>query len=437
MGSIIVLAIVAVVVSIVFSLVILSLKKADSNSRQISVLDIAEAGINYYLWHLAHDPTDYKDGNSTPVSSPFGPYPHNYTDSSGKVIGSYTLYITPPPLGSNRVKVESKGVINGGNENRTIVAELGIPSFAAYGFLSHSEAWFGSSESTDGPAHSNTGMHFDGIGNDIISSANATYTPTSSFGGDGSVHNGVWGNGGPQNFWVYPVPSINFTSITANFNSLRTQAAPANGGILLDTITSGGIGYYLNLKNNSTIDVWKVTGESSTGITKSFVNNRAAPANGILYSDYNVWVDGTWNGKMTIVAAKLPDVSSTNRSIKIINNLLYTAKNGTVNVGLITQRNISVARYAPTTLEIDAAMLVQKGHIWWPYINGVIKTTITVYGSIATYDYWTWTWVNGSGTVVSGYQTTQTTYDRNLTLAAPPGFPLTGSYAILSYKEKD
>lgn len=433
MGAIIVLAVVAVVVSIVFSLVILSLKKADSNSRQLSVLDIAEAGVNYYLWHLAHDPTDYKDGNSTPASAPFGPYTHNYTDSSGKIIGTYTLNITPPPPGSNRVTVESKGTINGGNENRTIVAELGIPSFAQYSFLSNDEAWFGSNESTDGMVHSNTGIHFDGTGNNIISASQATYKPAPAFGGDGANHPGVWGTGTPQNLWVYPVPNVDFNSVTANLNSLQTQAQ--SGGTFLGNIS--GLGYYLHLRNDGTIDVYRVKSENGSGISTVFMYNQPAPANGILFSTQSIWVDGTWNGRITIVAAKLPDVSNSNRSITIVNNLLYSYKDGSNAIGLITQRDVNVASYAPTNLEIDAAMLSQKSHVWFPSTNGPILNSIYVYGSIETYDYWTWTWVDNFNSVVSGYQTTSMTYDNNLTLAAPPGFPLTGSYAILSYKEKN
>ena len=30
-------------------------------------LQIADAGINYYRWHLAHDKTDYYDGNGTKI----------------------------------------------------------------------------------------------------------------------------------------------------------------------------------------------------------------------------------------------------------------------------------------------------------------------------------------------------------------------------------
>ena len=59
-------------------------------------LQIAEAGINYYQWHLAHFPTDYQDGTSHA-----GPYVHTYVDvDTQTTIGQYSLVITPPSTGS-------------------------------------------------------------------------------------------------------------------------------------------------------------------------------------------------------------------------------------------------------------------------------------------------------------------------------------------------
>jgi len=65
-----------------------------------SAFQIAEAGINYYRWHLAHNKTDYKDGTDSD-----GPYTHEYQDKDGNVIGHFSLNITPPPLGTLVVTV--------------------------------------------------------------------------------------------------------------------------------------------------------------------------------------------------------------------------------------------------------------------------------------------------------------------------------------------
>ncbi len=67
-------------------------------------LDIAEAGINYYRWHLAHNLTDFQDGTGKP-----GPYVHTYTDKNGTVIGYFSLTITAPNVGSTVVTIESTG----------------------------------------------------------------------------------------------------------------------------------------------------------------------------------------------------------------------------------------------------------------------------------------------------------------------------------------
>ena len=72
---------VELIVIIVFTAVLLAVFTAalgliDSERRLTKraadreiLLQIAEAGINYYRWHLAHDPLDYQDGNEIIVSN--------------------------------------------------------------------------------------------------------------------------------------------------------------------------------------------------------------------------------------------------------------------------------------------------------------------------------------------------------------------------------
>ena len=79
----------------------------DSANRQAAsekALNIAEAGVNYYKWHLAHAPEDFKDGQTGN-----GPYLHVYKDPQGSTIGSYSLEITPPQNGSTVVTIQSTG----------------------------------------------------------------------------------------------------------------------------------------------------------------------------------------------------------------------------------------------------------------------------------------------------------------------------------------
>ncbi|MEK7451489.1 MAG: hypothetical protein AAB643_01380, partial [Patescibacteria group bacterium] len=52
-----------------------NVKSAVRQLNRSTAFTIAEAGIEYYRWHLAHDSDDYQDGTGQP-----GPYTHDYYD---------------------------------------------------------------------------------------------------------------------------------------------------------------------------------------------------------------------------------------------------------------------------------------------------------------------------------------------------------------------
>ncbi len=409
-------------------------------------LQMAEAGINYYLWHLAHYPTDYKDGTNTA-----GPYQHTYTDlDTQTVVGYYSLTITPPTTGSTIVTIQSTGwTAQNPTIKRTVTARYGIPSLATYSFLSNSVIWIGNLETVNGKMHSNNGIRFDGIGNAPITSAKNTYTCSSSQGSPcPTTKAGVWGSATQQvkNFWDYPVPSVDFSALTANLSTMKSSAQ--TDGIYLPP--SNAQGYSLVFNSAGTVSVYKVTsvlsnpsGQDVAGNTRTdqtdynartlqFTQN--VPTNGVIYVEDKTWVEGTVHGRVIVAAAKLPYNASTAPSIYIPNNVLYTAKDGTDVLGLLAQRDVIVSYNAPTNLEIDAAMVAQNGSAQFFYWYGRIKNSISIYGSIMAYGQWTWTWVNGSNQVPSGYTNTSSTYDGNLLFGPPPSFPLsTDGYQQLSW----
>ncbi|MBW4060989.1 hypothetical protein HJC99_00200 [Candidatus Saccharibacteria bacterium] len=401
------------------------------NVRQDRALDVAEAGINYYLWHLSHNPSDYTDGHTpTPPTSPYGPYVHSYYDNNNVLQGTYTLYITPPVNGSTVTTVRSVGQVPNLTGGRTILAQLGQPSFSNYIFLSNSELNFSPTATTTGPVFSNIGVQFDGVNNGPVMGAKTSYIA----GSTGTSKPDVWGAGGPKSQWQFPVPSIDFTAVTANLASLQTQAQTSSGVYLNN---SRGIGFYLNLRSDGTIDVYKVTNQSSSGITKTFIRNQAAPTNGILFSTEEVWLSGTsWPGRITIVAAKLPDSPATRRSINIIGNLTYAAKDGSAAIGLVAQQDVFIPRYVPNVMEVDAGMLAQYGSVGYDTANGGLKSSFTLYGSLGqnANDYGFK--VPGCGSFCSGFPTTAYNFDSHLIYAPPPGFPTTGNYSVLTWREQ-
>jgi len=102
------------------------LQIAVREKNKLEAFAVAEAGIEYYRWHLAHASADFQDGTGVP-----GPYNHPYYDKDGNQIGQFSLTITPPPAGSTIVTVASAGTVLGDPSIKKIIqVRMGIPSFA-------------------------------------------------------------------------------------------------------------------------------------------------------------------------------------------------------------------------------------------------------------------------------------------------------------------
>lgn len=439
-GSILVFEVVAI---FIFSMILLAIlgnavlqfRVIKSAVAREQAFHIAEAGVNYYQWRLAHFATDYQNGTGAA-----GPYVMDYKDTDNQtVIGRYSLTITPPPIGSTIVTIASTGwTLANPSVKRTVTARYGVPSLAKYAVLTNTDVWVGSTESVNGQMHANGGIRFDGTGNAPITSAKTTYTCQTYHGCGPTTKPGIWGSASAatKNFWQYPIANVDFSSITANLATMKTDAQ--SNGIYLPP--SNAQGYSLVFNSNSTVSIYKVTSlrshASGTDVNgashsedldynaRSLQSTQALPANGIMYIEDRTWVEGVVSGRVMVAAAKLPYNAATAPSILVPNNITYTVKDGSVTLGLLAQKDILVTYYAPNNLEIDAALIAQNGSAQRYFFSGNTKNTITIYGALASYGVWTWSWSSGNS-ITSGYQNTNTVYDNNLLYAPPPSFPLT------------
>lgn len=442
-------------------------KLALSRQASLSALEIAEAGLNYYRWHLAHAPSDYADGTGQTGCNPCGPYAHNYADPSGATLGSFTLTITPPPSGSTIVKIKSTGTsVENPQLQRHVMARYGRPSLATYAVVADSSLRFGVGTTVQGPLHANGGIRFDGVASNIVTSARETYVDQD---GDACTANS-WGvhtclnpadpvppTAAPTRLDVftagrkYPVTTVNFDAITVDLSQMQTAAG--SGGISLTK--SNQQGWHVQLLGNGTLRYRKVKttrtctyGSPPTtvavGDIYDYQGNWATaslPANGILFVEDNAWVDGTLQSgeRITLVAAKEP-LASGDATIWINNDVLYAVRDGTVAIGLIAQKDVSIGLFSEDDLEIDGALLAQTGRVGRPYYpsncssTSYKRSTITIYGAIATKQRYGFAWVCG-GTYCSGYANRNLNFDSKLTYAPPPSFPLSGQYQFISWQE--
>ncbi len=471
--------------------------------------NVAEAGLNYYLWHLNHNSTDYKDGGTTPATPDatlgYGPYTHDYIDSSAVNQGTYTLWIKPTGAGSSVVTVRSIGQAAGTNIKRTVQAQIGSPSFASYAVASDSALWFGNTESASGPVHSNQGVRMDGPSDSTVSSANATYTPSNQLGGNGSSHPGVWCNLSvttpvdcntrSKAAWIYPTPLVDFNQVStslctmkkvafASDSSTASLATQSNACTQVPTNRTNAYlprrsstynatrGYLVKLNTNGTYDLLNVNAENdqlspytSALTTQAVATGITIPSAGVIFAEDNVWIlsNPTYHGRVTVAAGRLSSTnSSTYANINIAGPLVYTTKNGSDAIGLVAQDSVILEPYAPPAsgafdFEVDGALLAQSGEVWFPgtYLSNSNRCTrgwvnsnqkFLFYGSVATRQTWTWTWLQGSSSCgdavfdsgngyISGIKNNTTQYDYNLEYSPPPSYPLTSGYNILSWRE--
>lgn len=472
---------------IVFSMIALSLvvvyvawAASSVNMARIAfsreqAMQVAEAGIDYYRWHLAHAPNDFQDG--TGVS---GPYTHVFEDKDGVGIGEFKLTITPPIVGSTIVTIVSEGyTYQYPNIKRSIKTKLAIPSFAKYALVANDEMRFGDGTEVFGPIHSNKGIRFDGIMHNLITSAVTSYDdPDHSGNNEFGVHTHVNtppATGINNSFRpaeapnssisirsdvflagrAFPVPQADFTGITNDLSTIKTNAT--SGGKYLPP--SGFLGYHIVFKTDDTYDVYKVKklvspssscSKNSSNSTdwgtwsintsnssQSFVANYSNPANGLIFAEDNVWVDGKIDtARVTVAVGVFPDNVSQRKSITINSDLLYTNYDGQDVISLIAQDNINVGMVSNNNLRIDGALMAVNGRVGRYYYSSScspyhIRDTITTFGMIGTSQRYGFAYTDGTG-----YDTRIITYDANLLYAPPPSFPLTSDkYSTIFWEE--
>jgi hypothetical protein len=438
-------------------LVLLTAVMFTSQSRTESFeqsLSIAQAGAEYYRWHLNHDLSDYTDGTGLP-----GPYIHEIKDPFGNTDGYFRLTVIAPEAGSSVVTVKSEGWLSKRPDIiRTVTMKYGIGSFAKFSFFNNSNMWFGNRTEIHGPVFSNGGIRMDGVHDSTIESAKSTYLCGTETGCEPSQNKpGIWGEGGTPALWKFPSTTIDYNSIGLDFSAMKQTAI--ENGIYLPPSTD--YGYHVIFSADGTFQVNKVTNAGSEkgwsvegGCETTYqiikkeepVGNYQVSDKKIIFSENTLWVEGQFQGQMTVTAARFPlDINAIN--IWLPNSITYVAKDGTNNLGIIAQNDIIFALDIPNTLEINAALLAYKGKVLrhnYKYdgcknASGAVKQQLIIYGSIVSNLKSYWSYGTGSGFddgPTSGFMQRDIIYDSNLYYDPPPFFPTSGTYDIISWQEE-
>ena len=286
---IIMLAVMIILTSLIGYIVSQLNYSSDRVQRQES-LEIAEAGVYWYNWYLAHQ-TDGKTAQQIngfwqgTSPSPLGvgsPYQQTFTAPDGQTLGSYSLDVQRPVPGSTIVIVKSTGWTNRApNDKRTIQVRFRRPSWSEYAVLANDVMRFGQGTVINGKVQSNYGIRMDGTAYNVVSSSVASYddpdhggsaeygvhthliAPSDTSLADPYLNSEVPSTNGttpPDRTDVFkagrqfPVPQVSFTGVTSDLAYMKTQAQSGSGKYF----DNSGQGRQIILNSNGTYTVYTV-----------------------------------------------------------------------------------------------------------------------------------------------------------------------------------
>ena len=280
-----------------------SLRKADWNDA----LHIAEAGADYYRWHLNHyielenpdiqdsqswcckigeneygqDDPNCKEGDFIACGVCDGEpcYEHNHYNPQGELIGKFVLKIKAKKICDQilGVYVESIGFTEKYPDvKRKVEVKFASTSIAEFGSIIHEAVWRAEEEKTSGRFLANEGVKMDAINNSLVASSKSDkdsgegWLCTGSFGcsaadcpdgchaeGANCRCDGVCGAGSPKDLWKFPISPFDFTGISNDLTGIELLAQTKTDGKGYYG-ASGGKGYHIIFNGDGTFDIRKV-----------------------------------------------------------------------------------------------------------------------------------------------------------------------------------
>lgn len=440
----------------ILGFILLQLRQASQKVAWSESLQVAEAGINYYRWCLNNG----AEQNCV--------LEKDYSDPDGNSVGHFSLETTLQE--SCGQTIEQTITATGWTDKypqikRKVQVLYARPSVASFSYILNDNVWIGADHEIRGPYQSNGGIRMDGENQSLVSSSRENWTCTGTFGcspcptsngcqaqGSNCVCPGVFTTAnGDLDLFDFPVPPFNFDGLTIDLAQMK-QAAQTSGVYLppSSTLNPSAKGYHLKFKNNGNIEVWIITGLSSTyaySLEESWHYDYFTISGEYLYNTYTVpsscsavfvedkfWADGQVKGKVTVASANLIGVG-VDTDIILPGNLEYTTLDGSDGLTLIAERNVLIGPQSPNNMEMRGIFIAQKGRFSRNHYPNNIKESLEISGSIISSGRVGTQWTS-SGQIVSGYRRRESYFDSNLIYAPPPFVPYTESeFKVINWEE--
>lgn len=397
---------------------------------------IAEAGLNYFKWYLAHYPT----ATTTSVTNV-------YHDPEGGAIGEYTVSVASSTFCGEvaSLQVASEGqTYDNPALRRTLSARYARPTVAEYSFIINSNVWVGDDVDIVGAYHSNGGIRMDGTNNSVVTSGQSSWTCDASFGCTPTgTRDGVFTTTSNPNTALFAFPSapVNFAGLTVDLSRIQNRAQ-TGGGLYFGP--SGRQGYHVIFLPDGRVEVRRVNSKQNepngyawgrymhilNGTTE--IGTYTIPAScPVLYFEDQVWLEGTVNAKVTLAAADV-DTAGVNPSLILNSNIRYAS--ATSGLLAIAEQDVTIPLVVPDQMYLDGIYIAQNGafgrnhydtsmpNAWEEYI---MRSELHINGTVVSNGRVGTKWVNESGQFISGFADRFNSYDRNLMTNPPAYTPVT------------
>ncbi len=427
-------------------------KVQDIRVEKQRALDIAEAGLNYYKWFLAHNADDTTDGTGLP-----GPYVHSYEDPETGSIGNFSLNIASSTSCNEvyAIDIYSTGETSVSSTTRTVYGRYARPTVSEFAYIINSNVWAGSDRTIIGPYHSNGIIRMDGTNNSTVTSGQQNWVCDGSIpcspAPNGTTLDAVYGNGPNSALWSFPSPPINFTGLNVDLAKMQNKAE-FGGGIYIPP--SGDYGYRVTFVDDGTVVVrlvdktWSHDEYSSSAgwytarnLIRSdvpYATYTIDPSCPLIFVEDKVWLEGEVPMKVTIASADI-DTPGKDYSIILNDNITYTSTSS----GLlaIAEEDVLVGYKAPNDMELNGIFVAQNGHFGRNYYEidyqtgSRFRNSLTINGTIVSNGRVGTKWASGS-TWFGGFNTRYSSYDRNLVTDPPPLTPkVSDTYEFIEWRE--
>lgn len=422
--------------------------------EQQRATEIAEAGLNYYRWYLAHYPDDITNGTGLP-----GPYVHEYKDPEGGNIGEFSLAVASSTYCGDvsSIEIASTGhTYDDPSAKSTVWGQYSRPSVASYSFITNSGVWYGSSSNVNGPIHTNQGIRMDASHNSVVSSGQTDWTCDGSYSCDPTrTVDGVFTTSGSANpaLFSFPAAPIDFTGVTLDLAVMKDRAQN-KGGIYLPA--SNKAGYQVIFKAGNQVEIRRVNSKQSEpngyawGRYMNILNGTSLiglydidPECPVIFVEDQVWLEGQVDQKVTIAAADI-DTAGKDPSIILNGNITY----GTQKAGLlaVAEYDVLIGLVVPDDLELNGIFVAQTGHFGRNFFNTsipsawrqyIIRNSLTINGTIVSNNRAGYNWIYYGGTMASGFETSVSTYDTKQVFDPPPYTPITSDvYSFFNWRQE-